>query len=265
MPGRAVGLPGFVAFAVASFGGPLALAALYAPGILDDVTASSGRRGGRGSGVRSSAARCAARSPRTVATSGGLNGSSRRRPAPGWRWCKPWSGSSATPCIRLHDGLDRVRHVAGGECRVPALPTTVGDRHPRGARRDDAGRTSGDDGGPRRPRGRPAGSRGRSRRRRHRARPSASSFALQRPSHRLAAATGQVALLYISGSLPLYLGGEVAEPRTRTVRRGLVIGTGSPPSVSSWRSSRSRRTRPSRAHRSREYPSPRCSPATRWP
>jgi amino acid transporter len=52
----------------------------------------------------------------------------------------------------------------------------------------------------------------------------AGSFALQRPSHHLAAATGQIALLYICGSLPLYLGGEVVSPRTRTVRRGLLIG-----------------------------------------
>ena len=52
---------------------------------------------------------------------------------------------------------------------------------------------------------------------------SAGSFALQRPSHAIAASTAQVALLYVCGSLPLYLGGEVRRPRTTTVRRGLLI------------------------------------------
>jgi amino acid transporter len=51
----------------------------------------------------------------------------------------------------------------------------------------------------------------------------AASFGASAPAGALATASGQTALLYICGSLPLFLGGEVARP-TRTVRRGLVAG-----------------------------------------
>jgi amino acid transporter len=51
--------------------------------------------------------------------------------------------------------------------------------------------------------------------------PPVSSFGAGAPTGTLATATGQTALLYICGSLPLFLGGEVARPR-RTVRRGLI-------------------------------------------
>jgi amino acid transporter len=50
-----------------------------------------------------------------------------------------------------------------------------------------------------------------------------SAFAAHAPPRAFATATGQVALLYICGSLPLFLGGEVVNP-VRTVRRGLVGG-----------------------------------------
>lgn len=52
----------------------------------------------------------------------------------------------------------------------------------------------------------------------------AASFGAGAPAGALATASGQTALLYICGSLPLFLGGEVARPATRTVRRGLVGG-----------------------------------------
>jgi amino acid transporter len=48
-----------------------------------------------------------------------------------------------------------------------------------------------------------------------------SSFGAGAPTGTLATASGQTALLYICGSLPLFLGGEVARPR-QTVRRGLI-------------------------------------------
>jgi amino acid transporter len=48
-----------------------------------------------------------------------------------------------------------------------------------------------------------------------------SSFGASAPAGALATATGQTALLYICGSLPLFLGGEVARP-ARTIRRGLT-------------------------------------------
>jgi amino acid transporter len=49
------------------------------------------------------------------------------------------------------------------------------------------------------------------------------SFAAPPLSRPLASATGQIALLYVCGSLPLFLGGEVARP-TRTVPRALAAG-----------------------------------------
>jgi amino acid transporter len=51
----------------------------------------------------------------------------------------------------------------------------------------------------------------------------ATSFGFAAPTGPSLTATGQTALLYVCGSLPLFLGGEVARPR-RTVRRGLVGG-----------------------------------------
>jgi amino acid transporter len=47
------------------------------------------------------------------------------------------------------------------------------------------------------------------------------SFGASAPDGSLAVATGQTALLYICGSLPLFLGGELARP-VRTIRRGLI-------------------------------------------
>jgi len=48
-----------------------------------------------------------------------------------------------------------------------------------------------------------------------------SSFGASAPTGPLATATGQTALLFICGSLPLFLGGELARP-ARTIRRGLT-------------------------------------------
>jgi amino acid transporter len=47
------------------------------------------------------------------------------------------------------------------------------------------------------------------------------SFGASAPAGALATATGQTALLYICGSLPLFLGDELARP-ARTIRRGLI-------------------------------------------
>ncbi len=49
----------------------------------------------------------------------------------------------------------------------------------------------------------------------------ASSFAPGAPAGALAKASAQTSLLYICGSLPLFLGGELARP-SRTIRRGLI-------------------------------------------
>jgi amino acid transporter len=50
-----------------------------------------------------------------------------------------------------------------------------------------------------------------------------SSFATHAPAGAIGTATAQTALLYVCGSLPLFLGGEVTRP-TRSVRRGLLTG-----------------------------------------
>jgi amino acid transporter len=50
-----------------------------------------------------------------------------------------------------------------------------------------------------------------------------SSFGASAPSGPLATSIGQTALLYICGSLPLFLGGETARP-ARTIPRGLIGG-----------------------------------------
>lgn len=51
----------------------------------------------------------------------------------------------------------------------------------------------------------------------------ASSFAVPATTSGIASASGQISLLYVCGSLPLYLGGELRRP-TRTIRRGLTAG-----------------------------------------
>jgi amino acid transporter len=50
-----------------------------------------------------------------------------------------------------------------------------------------------------------------------------SAFAASGPANDVGLATGNIALLYVCGSLPLFLGGEIRRP-TRTVRIGLVGG-----------------------------------------
>ena len=49
------------------------------------------------------------------------------------------------------------------------------------------------------------------------------SFGAGAPAGAFATASAQTALLYICGSLPLFLGGELARP-TRTIRRGVIAG-----------------------------------------
>jgi amino acid transporter len=227
MPGRAVGLPGFVAFAVVSFGGPLALAALYAPSILQDVSASSGLLAVAAVVVFGLPLLCWLRYSRYVATSGGLYSFVREAAGPRVALIQAvvWIFSYAlylvyTTASIVYDTLPAVspgfRHyqplleiaipvtlaatmlagravtflvlgvLAVGQLALVGVLAVITLWHDHPA----------------------------------------SSFALQPPSSALAAAGGQVALLYVCGSLPLYVGGEVAEPRTRTVRRGLVIGYG---------------------------------------
>ncbi len=214
-----------MAFAVVSFGGPLALAALYVPGILDDVTASSGPVAVAASLVFGLPLLVWLRYSRHVATSGGLYGFVRQAAGPRLAMAQAvlWVFSYAlylvyTTASIVYDTLPAVSPgfrryqpllevaipvalavtmlagravtlvvlgvLAAGQLLLVGVLAVVGIAHDH-----------------------PAG-----------------SWALPRPSHAVVAASGQVALLYVCGSLPLYLGGEVAAPRTRTVRRGLVIG-----------------------------------------
>jgi hypothetical protein len=55
--------------------------------------------------------------------------------------------------------------------------------------------------------------------------PSAAAFGTRAPAGRLATAAGQTAVLYICGSLPIFLGGELARP-ARSLKRGLWAGYG---------------------------------------
>jgi len=52
--------------------------------------------------------------------------------------------------------------------------------------------------------------------------PGGSAFTADAPAGSLAVATAQTSLLYICASLPLFLGGEVARPASVTMRRGLI-------------------------------------------
>jgi amino acid transporter len=225
-PGGPIGLPGFVAFAVVSFGGPLALAALYAPNILDDTSASAGLVAIAAAVVFGFPLLVWLRYSRQVATSGGLYGFVRAAAGPRVAMAQAvvWVFSYAlyliyTTASIVYDTLPAVTPgitpyqpyleiaipvalaavmlagrtvtlavlglLAIGQLALVAILATVAISHDHPA----------------------------------------SSFALQRPSHALASSTAQIALLYICGSLPLYLGGELKRP-ARTVRRGLLIGYG---------------------------------------
>jgi amino acid transporter len=222
--GRPISAVAFLGVAVASFGGPLALAALYAPTILVDATASAG--------LVTVAAAIAFGVPllvwlrysRHVATSGGLYSfvadAAGRRVAlvQAGLWIASYSLYLIyTTASIVYDTLPAV--LPGVRPYRPlleiAIPMTLAAVMLAGRAVTlavvgavAAGQlllvgvlaavTIGHDA-------------------------PASSFALHPPSGALGTATGQISLLYVCGSLPLFLGGEVARP-TRTVRRGLVAG-----------------------------------------
>jgi hypothetical protein len=223
-PDRPIGRFAFLGVVVASFGGPLALAALYAPTILTDTNASAGF-----------VALCAAvvfgvplaiwcRYSRHVATDGGLYGfvcaAAGRRAA--LVQAGLWIASYALylvyttaaivydtlpvvlPSVRRYQSLLEVAipvalavvMLAGRAATLAVIGILAAGQ--LGLVAALAAVTIGHDA--------PAG-----------------SFAVPAPSTALGSATGQIALLYVCGSLPLFLGGEVVRP-TRTIPRTLLAG-----------------------------------------
>ncbi|MGH3498065.1 MAG: hypothetical protein ACRDP1_11450 [Nocardioidaceae bacterium] len=221
---RPIGPLAFLAVTVVSFGGPLALAALYAPTIVADATASAGFVVVAASVAFGVPLLIWLRYSRHVTTSGGLYGfvaeAAGRRIA--LVQAGLWIASYALyliyttasivydtlpvvlPGVRPYQPLLEIAipvalaavMLAGRGVTLAALGAlAAGQLLLVGALAAvSVGHSA------------PAG-----------------SFAVRAPSTELGTATGQVALLYICGSLPLFLGGEVARP-ARTVRRGLVGG-----------------------------------------
>lgn len=222
--GRPIGPLAFLGVVVASFGGPLALAALYAPTILTDTAASAGLIAicaGVAFGVPLAVWLSYSRH---IATSGGLYGFVREAAGPRLALVQAglWIVSYALylvyttasivydtlpavlPSVRRYQSLLEVAipvalaaiMLAGRSVALAVIGTlAAGQLVLVGVL---AGVTIGHDS------------------------PS-HAFALQPPSTALGAATGQIALLYVCGSLPLFLGGEVVRP-TRTIPRGLLAG-----------------------------------------
>lgn len=220
---RTVGSPAFLGVAVASLGGPLALAALYAPTILTDASASSGLVAAAAAVVFAAPLVVWAQYSRHVASSGGLYAFVRDAAGPRLAAIQAalWLGSyglylayttasvvydtlpAVTPAVRPYQRLVEVAipaalaavmlagrtvtlavigALAAGQLVLVGVLAVVAVGH---------------------------------------AAPAA-SFAPAAVSGTGVSATGQVALLYVCGSLPVFLGGEVRRPR-RTVPRGLIV------------------------------------------
>ena len=226
-PDRApIGNVAFLGVAVASFGGPLALAALYVPTTIDDVTGSAGFITLAGSLVFVVPLIIWMRYARQVAGSGGLydyvEAAVGRRPAllhAGlWiasyalyliyttaaivydtlptvlPWIRPWR---TTLEIAIPVVLAAIM-LAGRAATLAVLGLVAAGQIVLVLVL--AGVTIGHDA-------------------------PAHSFAVPAASGDLTKAGAGVALLYICGSLPLYLGGELREPR-RTIRRVLPLAFG---------------------------------------
>lgn len=223
-PASQIGFAGFLGVAVASFGGPLALAALYAPGIISDVSESAGLATVAAGLIFLVPLAVWLRYARDVAGGGGLTGFVQE--AVGRRVALVQAGiwtmsyllylmyttayvvydvlPAVIPGIRPYQSalevalpvaiaaavlagrrvtIGVIGVIAAGQVALTALLAGIGLVH-----------------------GTPG-----------------SAFATAAAPREVATASANVALLYVCGSLPLYLGGEVDRPR-RTVRRGLVAG-----------------------------------------
>jgi hypothetical protein len=219
-----VGGLAFLGVAVASFGGPLALGALYVPTILDDTSSSAGLVSLIGAAIFAIPLLVWLRYSRQIASGAGLTAfvaaAAGQRAA--LAHAALWIFSYAlylvyTTAAIVYDTLPVVLPWIGPyqrllEIAIPVLlaavmlagrtatlvvlgALSVGQMALLGAL---AAVSIGRDA-------------------------PASSFAAPAGTGGIGAASAQVALLYVCGSLPLYLGGEVRQP-TRTVRRGLTAG-----------------------------------------
>jgi amino acid transporter len=219
-----IGTLPFLGVVVASFGGPLALAALYAPSILADASASAGFVMVAAAVVFAVPLLVWVRYARHVASPGGLYGFvvAAAGPRIGLVQAGLWVASyvlylAYTTASIVYDTLPVVLpgvrpHQSALEIAIPvalaaimlagrAITLAVIGALAAGQLvllAVLAGVTVGHDA-------------------------PASAFAVNAPAGDLASATGQTALLYICGSLPLFLGGEVVRA-LRTVPRALTAG-----------------------------------------
>jgi amino acid transporter len=214
---------GFAGVAVTSFGGPLALAALYAPGIVAGATASAGLAMVAAVAVFAFPLAVWLRYSRHIAGSGGLY--SFVEAAAGRRLALVqaalWIGSYLLYLLYTTAQIvyDTLPFVLPGERRYQpvleiAIPVALAGLMIAGRRVTllvtgllAVGQLA------------IAAALG-GLALTHLSTPPA-TFGASAPAGALAAAAGQTALLYICGSLPLFLGGELARP-ARTVRRGLT-------------------------------------------
>ncbi len=223
-PDRPIGQLAFLGVMVASLGGPLALAALYVPSIIDDTTPSAGLVTVAGAVVFLLPLGVWLRYSRQITSSGGLfsfvEAAAGRRVA--LVQAGLWIASYAlylvyTTVAIVYDTLPTVLPwirpyrpvleiaipvviaavlLAGRTLTLLVLGTlAVGQLALVGALAAVSIGHGAD----------------------------LSAFGAHASAGDLGTATGQISLLYVCGSLPLFLGGELARP-VRTVRRGLVGG-----------------------------------------
>ena len=220
---RPVGLWAFTGVAVMSFGGPLALAALYAPTIVTDASASAGLAMVAAAVVFAFPLVIWLRYSRQVSGSGGLydfvESAAGRRVAlvQAGLWILSYllyllyttaqivydTLPVVLPGVRPYQPLLEIAipvalaavMIAGRRATLLVAGLIAGGQLAIAAALGGLTMTNLNT---------PAG-----------------TFGASAPAGALATATGQTALLYICGSLPLFLGGELARP-ARTIRRGLT-------------------------------------------
>jgi amino acid transporter len=223
-PGPPIGQLAFLGVTVASLGGPLALAALYAPGLIDDTTSSAGFVAIAGAVVFLLPLGVWLAFSRQIQSNGGLYGfveaAAGRRVA--LVQAGLWIASYAlylvyTTVAIVYDTLPTVLPgvrpyrtlleiaipvviaavmLAGRTVTLAVLGVLALGQMALVGALAGVGIAHGAE---------------------------LSAFAPHSPVGDLATPTAQISLLYVCGSLPLFLGGEVVRP-ARTVRRGLVVG-----------------------------------------
>jgi len=223
---RPVGLWAFTGVAVMSFGGPLALAALYAPTIVSDASASAGLAMVAAAVVFAFPLAIWLRYSRQVSGSGGLHdfveAAAGRRIAllQAGLWILSYllyllyttaqivydTLPVVLPGVRRYQPLLQIAiplalaavMIAGRRVTLLVAGLIAGGQLAIAAALGGLTMTN--------------------------LNTPVSTFGASAPAGALATATGQTALLYICGSLPLFLGGELTRP-ARTIRRGLTAAS----------------------------------------